>query len=113
MKHSACKVINIPCTLDTMMPSVLFRVSWMILQRIIKAQRAHYVMPNKTQLHAKLYINTRHTCGFQNLVETSAYGGYNLSPPGLNRVKVAAKTLGGPVLMSSCPHAHRHTCIFF
>ena len=31
-----------------MMPSVLFRVSWMILQRIIKAQHAHYVMPNKT-----------------------------------------------------------------
>ena len=29
----------------------------MILQRIIKAQHAHYVMPNKTQLHAKLYIS--------------------------------------------------------
>ena len=30
----------------------------------------------------------------------SAYGGHNLSPPGWNRVKVAAKTLWGPVFMS-------------
>ena len=48
----------------------------------------------------------RCACGFQKLVGTSAYGGHNLYRPGFNRVKVAAKTLWGPVLMSPCPQTH-------
>ena len=46
----------------------------------------------------------RHACGAQNLVGTSEYGGYNLSPPGWNRVKVEAKTLWGLSLVGTSPH---------
>ena len=38
-------------------------------------------------------------------------GGHNLFPPGWNRVKVAAKSLWGPVLMSPCPQAHLNTVL--
>ena len=63
--------------------------------------------------HDKWHFITkiRRACGFQNLVGTSAYGGRNLYRPGFNRVKVAAKTLWGPVLMSPCPQAHLNTVL--
>ena len=64
-------------------------------------------------LHPLIFLTfrcpCRRACGFQKKVGTSAYGGQNMSPPGWNRFKVAAKTLWGPVLVSPCPEAHLNT----